>query len=349
MACGRTLRSHENSQAVPPDLWAGLQINAVSVAQQIEAFVRREVRRLGKRSVVIGLSGGLDSSTCAYLCVRAFGEKGVYGLILPERDSHPRSRLHAHQVAQRLGIRVKERDITPVLHEIGIYKSIPAGVAGNRSLLETGIRWIARLTRRTSVYSWAMDVYYSQRPGLLGRLVRRLFWRAIGSTFTFALTKPRVRMVMLYHAAAKHNGVVVGTLDRTEWSMGFYEPHGDGAADIQLLIHLYKTQIRELARYLGVQQEIVNKPSSGDLAAGLPNEAIIGLSYEQLDRVLYGLHHGIAESEIMARAGVKRRAVREIRHAMAVAHLRRSLPARLPDVDDMVPVEAEPKRPRRSQ
>jgi NAD+ synthase len=120
--------------------------------------------------------------------------------------------------------------------------------------------------------------------------------------------------------------------------MGLYEPHGDGAADIHLLIHLYKTQIRELARYLGVPQEIVNKPSSGDLAAGLPNEAIIGLSYEQLDRVLCGLHHGIVESEIMARAGVKRRAVRGIRHAMAVANLRRSLPARLPDVDEMVPV-----------
>jgi NAD+ synthase len=319
-----------DSQEALTCAWAGFRIDAATKAREIEAFVRRETNRFGKRGVVIGLSGGLDSSTCAYLCVRALGARRVRGLILPERDSHRRSRLHAHQVAQRLGLRVEERDITPVLHEIGIYRPIPAGVAGNRSLLETGIRWISRLTHRISVYGWAMDLYYNQRPGLLARLVRRLFPRAVGSVFTFALTKPRVRMAMLYHAAAKDNAAVVGTLDRTEWSIGFYEPHGDGAADIHLLIHLYKTQIRELARFLGLPQEIVNKPSSGDLAAGLPNESIIGLSYEQLDRVLYGLHHGIAESEIRARAGVKRRAVNEIRRAMAVADLRRSLPSRLP-------------------
>ena len=317
-------------------MWAGLQIDAASVARQIEAFVCREVRRLGKRGVVIGLSGGLDSSTCAYLCVRALGVKRVHGLILPERDSYARNAEHARLVAERLGLRVEERDITPVLRQVGIYESVSASVAGNRGLLETGIRWLVRLTRRTSAYSWAMGLYYNQNPGLLGRLVRRFFPRVVGSIFTFALTKPRVRMVMLYHAAARHNALVVSTLDRTEWTMGFYEPHGDGASDIQLLVHLYKTQIRELACYLRVPQEIINKPSSGDLAAGLPNEALLGLSYEQLDGVLYGLQHGISRRQIMARTGVTRRAMRDIRQAMAVADLRRSLPTRLPDVDEMV-------------
>lgn len=329
-----TSRRQDNSRVDQPDLWAGLSIDAASVARQIEVFIRREVKRLGKRGVVIGLSGGLDSSTCAYLCARALGVKKIHGLILPERDSDPCNLSHARLVAQQLGMRVEEKDISPLLREIGIYRPIPAAAAGNRQLLETGIRWMAHLTGRASVVSWAMGVYYNQHPGLLGRLTRSSFSRVIGSIFTFALTKPRVRMVMLYHAAAMHNALVVGTLDRTEWTLGVYEVHGDGAADIALLIHLYKTQIRELARYLGVPQEIVNKPSSGDLAAGLPNEALIGLSYNQLDHVLYGLHHGVAHTEIMAGAGVTRRAIRDIRHAVEVANLRRSLPMRLPDVDE---------------
>ena len=319
-------------------MWAGLQIDAAIVARQIAAFVCREIRHLGKRGVVFGLSGGLDSSTCAYLCVRALGVRRVHGLILPERDSDARNAAHARLVAERLGLRVEERDITPVLLQVGIYESVPASVAGNRSLLEAGIRWIVRLTRRASAYCWAMGVYYNQNPGLLGRLVRNCFPRVVGSIFTFALTKPRVRMVMLYHAAAMHNALVVGTLDRSEWTMGFYEPHGDGASDIQLLVHLYKTQIRELARYLGVPEEIVAKPPSGDLAAGLPNEALLGLSYEKLDGVLYGLNHGIPEREISRRTGVTRRAMRDICQAMAVADLRRSLPMRLPDVDQKVSV-----------
>ena len=330
---------HEQQYAsADADMWTGLQIDAASVARQIETFVRREVRRLGKRGVVIGLSGGLDSSTCAYLCARALGVERIYGLILPERDSDPRNFQHAHLVAQQLGIRVKEKNITPLLRETGIYESVSATAANSRALLECAIRWIARLTGHASVFTWAMGIYYNQHPGLLGRLIRRYAWGVGGSIFTFAMTKTRVRMVMLYHAAAVHNALVVGTTDRSEWTVGVYVIHGDGAADIELLIHLYKTQIRELARYLGVPHEIINKPSSGDLAAGLPNESVIGLSYAQLDHVLYGLNHGISETEIMARAGVTRRAIRDVRRAIAIANLRRSLPTRLPDVDKLASV-----------
>lgn len=307
-------------------MWAGLAIDPAAEARRIEAFLRRQVRRLGKRGVVVGLSGGLDSSACAYLCVRALGSRRVHALMLPERDSDSLNRAHAHLVAQQLSIPCEERDMTPLLQEVGIYDVVSAEVAGNRSLLQIGIRWIVRLSRRTIAYSWALGVYYNLNPGWLGRIIRRFAPGLLGTAFTFALTKPRLRMVLLYDAAARHNSLLVGTLDRTEWTMGFYEPHGDGAADLQLLAHLYKTQIRELARYLGVPAEIVDKPSSGDLAAGLPNETLLGLSYEQLDQVLYGLDQGLPEGDILAQASLSRRALREVRQAMQLAELRRSLP-----------------------
>jgi NAD+ synthase len=313
------------------DPWPGLSIDAAHEARQIERFLRGELRRLGKRKVVLGLSGGLDSSTCAYLCVRALGAGRVQGLVLPERDSHPENMAHARLVAERLGIPLEERDITPLLQQVGIYEAVSESIAANRGWLEASIRWLQRLTRRTSAYTWAMGMYYNQRPGWVGRWVRRLVPGWVGDAFTFALSKPRLRMVLLYHAAAQHNALLVGTLDRTEWAMGFYEPHGDGAADVQLLVHLYKTQIRALARHLGVPEEIVAKPSSGDLAAGLPNESLLGLTYGQLDAVLYGLDHGVPEGDIRARAGVSRRALRDIQQAMRIAELRRTLPAHLGD------------------
>jgi len=133
----------------------------------------------------------------------------------------------------------------------------------------------------------------------------------------------------LYHYAALNDYLVVGTTDRSEWSIGFYDKYGDAASDISLLRHLYKTQIRALARYLGVPEPIISKPSSGDLAAGLPNEVVIGLTYEQLDATLYGLEQELPEDSIAAQVGVSRKAVQAVRQAMQVAQVREGLPLHL--------------------
>jgi NAD+ synthase len=95
------------------------------------------------------------------------------------------------------------------------------------------------------------------------------------------------------------------------------------------LRHLYKTQVRELARYLGVPEAILNKPSSGDLAAGLPNEVAIGLSYEQLDAILAGLEQGLPAGAVARQAGVSRRALRAVQRAMRAASAREGLPGHL--------------------
>ncbi len=136
-------------------------------------------------------------------------------------------------------------------------------------------------------------------------------------------------MLVLYHYAALHDYLVVGTTDRSEWSIGFYDKYGDGANDLSLLRHLYKTQVRELARYLGVPTHIVDKPSSGDLAAGLPNESVIGLRYEQLDSILCGLEQGLPDRAIAAGAGVPLAAIAAVQEAMRVARLRESMPSHL--------------------
>jgi NAD+ synthase len=310
-------------------LLEGLRLDAAAACREIEEFVLGEVRRLGKRGVVIGLSGGLDSTVCAYLCVRALGRRRVLALVLPERDSHPGNIRDAAEVARTLGLRVERVDLEPILARLGAYDFVSAQTAANRTIIETGIRWLRRLTRWPSAFGSGISLLYGERPNFWGRLARWLLWPYFGRLHAFVLDKVRLRMLVLYHYAALHDYLMIGTTDRSEWSIGFYDKYGDGANDLALLRHLYKTQVRELARYLGVQAHIVDKPSSGDLAAGLPNESVIGLSYEQLDAILCGLEQGLPDRAIAAGAGVPLAAIAAVREAMRIARLREAMPSHL--------------------
>ena len=307
----------------------GLSLDPASTAREIERFVQSEVARLGKRGVVLGLSGGLDSSVCAYLCARALGRRNVLAFILPERDSNPQNTRDAVFVAQILHLQVTHIDVSPILTQLGAYDYITREQAGNRSAIETGLRWIVRLTGQPSAFSAGLASLYSPNPGWRERLARKLAWRQMGRIYAFAITKARARMIVLYHHAMLNNCLLVGTADKSEFSIGFYDRYGDGAHDVALLRHLYKTQIRDLARYLGVPPQIVNKPSSGDLAAGLPNEAFIGLNYEQLDGILWGIEHDLPDEQIIAQLKVAPVTIRTVRKTMEVARLIASLPSHL--------------------
>jgi len=166
-------------------------------------------------------------------------------------------------------------------------------------------------------------------PGLRLRLQRRYLWRFMGCVQAFISTKVTLRMLMLYHQAALNHCLVAGTSDKSEWSIGYFIKYGDGAQDVALLRHLYKTQIRQLAGELELPEQIIHKPSSGDFAAGLPNEAAIGLSYERLDGILWGLEHGLPEAEICAQVGARAAEIRAVRKAMHAAQVRQELPRSL--------------------
>ncbi|MEN6580204.1 MAG: NAD(+) synthase [Anaerolineaceae bacterium] len=308
----------------------GLYFDAAQAVNEIEQFIRSEVHRLGKRGVVLGLSGGLDSTTCAFLCVRALGRAHVLTYMLPERDTDAQNMADAELVANTLGLKAIQINISSVLETLGVYNLVSIEQAGDRRLIERGIHWISRLSSTPSAFSEGIAMLYNSRTNIWMRLARRLLWKPLGSIHAFAITKIRQRMVMLYFYAMVNNCLVVGTTDRSEWSVGFYDPYGDGASDVQLLRHLYKTQIRELAKYLGVPSRIVNKPSSGDLAAGLPNESAIGLTYEQLDSILWGMNHGLTVKEIVSQTSVTLSAIASVQKAISLARLRESLPSMLP-------------------
>jgi len=107
------------------------------------------------------------------------------------------------------------------------------------------------------------------------------------SELTSANIKARIRMTLLYAIANEKDGIVVGTGNLSEWLLGYFTKYGDGAADIAPLLHLYKTEVKELARHLELPESIIEKPPSAGLWDGQTDEEELGGRYEDLDRVLY--------------------------------------------------------------
>ncbi len=130
----------------------------------------------------------------------------------------------------------------------------------------------------TKVFDQLAQTLGSQDPKLLGNL------------------KARLRMAVLYHRAAERNYLVMGTSNRSEWEVGYFTKHGDGAADIQPIVHLLKKDVQKLARELKLPKSILSKPPSAGLWPGQTDEGELGFSYKQLDSFLSGRERSVPQN-----------------------------------------------------
>jgi len=207
----------------------------MEIADKISLWIRERVEEAGAGGVVVGLSGGVDSSTAAVLAKGALGDR-VLGLIMP-CHSDPTDVEHAKLVATKFGIETEYVDLTPVFD----------------CLVE------------------------ALSPG--GRLAR-------------GNLKPRLRMATLYYFANNLHYLVMGTGDKSELTIGYFTKYGDGGVDILPIGDLLKTQVRKLAKELGVPDEIIAKPPSPGLWEGQTGEGEIGVPYEELDKTLLAIESG---------------------------------------------------------
>ncbi len=137
--------------------------------------------------------------------------------------------------------------------------------------------------------------------------------------------KARIRMVFLYYYANRLNRIVCGSSDKSETMIGYFTKWGDAAADISPLMDLYKTQVRQLAQHIGIPQEIANKPSTPRLWPGHLAEKELGIKYETLDLILYGLEHFMTPTEIAEQLTLPVKRVEEIKGRwLAAEHKRRA-------------------------
>lgn len=216
------------------------------------------IRGYGK-GMVVGLSGGIDSSLVAKLSVMSLGRDRVLGLIMPSG--------------------ILDEDAVRVAKELGIdYKII--------------------------------DI-----SNLVSKVVKDC--RLEGSKISVGNLKARLRMVILYYHANEMRRLVLGSGNKSELLVGYFTKYGDGGVDILPIGDLYKTQVRMLAEHLGVPKDIVWKMPSAGLWPGQTDEGELGITYERLDLILYGLHElGMRGEDLSREFGISLREVERVERMM---------------------------------
>jgi len=202
---------------------------------EVEQMIRYAYWTSGCKGIVVGLSGGVDSSVAATFCCRAIGGEKVLGLSLPTSVSNPADIKDAAALCNRIGMKHRVVSIEPMLE-------------GFRTMPE-----------------------FNESRYLLGNLMAR------------------IRMAVLYYHANRDQKIVCGTSNRSEYMLGYCTKFGDNAADLQPLLHLYKTEVFDYAQELGIPESIIKKAPSAGLWEGQSDEEEIGLSYAEIDYSLQAL------------------------------------------------------------
>lgn len=252
-----------------------LKFDLSSVENRINQFIKDYVKKCGAEGVVLGVSGGLDSSTTAALASLSLGGHKVLGIAMPEEETYDLGAIqHTRLLAEKFEFNLHVVDISSTLK--ACFQSLPIYDATDK----------------------------------------------IGK----GNVKARIRMVYLYYHANKLNRLVCGASDKSEIMVGYFTKWGDGAADISPIMDLYKTQVRQLALHMGVPAEIVAKPSSPGLWPNQIAEKELGIKYETLDLILFGLEHFMKSNEIAEQLKLPTKLVADIRRRWLATEHKRRLP-----------------------
>ncbi|MBM4319494.1 MAG: NAD(+) synthase [Deltaproteobacteria bacterium] len=321
------------------------EAEVLAIAGQMRDLVQRVLK---KKGLVLGLSGGVDSSACLALSVAAVGSSRVLALLMPEQDSSPSSLELGRKVAEQLGVAHVVEDLTEPLRAMGCYRRRDEAIRSVLPEYDGSYRQKLVLPQnlleqdRLNCFSIVVESPSGQQRS--ARLPLKPYLEIVAATNM----KQRARKSLEYYHADRLNYAVVGTPNRLEYDQGFFVKNGDGAADIKPIAHLYKTQVVQLARHLGLPAEIWNAQPSTDTYS-LPQtqeEFYFCLPYQQMDLLLFALDHHVAASEAAAAAGLTeeqvRRAYRDIeakRRTTRYQHLR---PLLLGEVPSIAGAEAEP-------
>ncbi len=284
---------------------AWLEIDAAAEVAGISEKIREYLARVRRKGAVVAMSGGIDSSVVAALCVQALGKKKVLGLLMPERESSAETLRLSRLMADSLGIETIMEDISPILDAVGCYRRRDDAIR----LVSPGFGpgYKAKIVLPSVIDSdsfrlFSVVILTPEGREMKVRLTPESYLGIVAAT-NF---KQRVRKMMEYHHADRLNYAVAGTPNRLEYDQGFFVKLGDGAADIKPIAHLYKTQVYQLAAHLGLPAEIQSRPPTTDTYS-MPQsqeEFYFSLPYDRMDLCLYGKNNGVPIAQVGAATGL---------------------------------------------
>lgn len=291
---------------VSSDLTNILEIDAAAEVERIEASIREIVfKQLNRKGAVVGVSGGIDSSVVAFLCARALGKERVIALFTPEADSSADSLRLGRMVAQGLGIRSFVEDISPILKGARCYERRDAAI---RTVLpEYGDGYKCKIVLPNLLDNNQYPIFSVVVQTPTGELRKaRLSADAYLGIVAATNFKQRARKMIEYHYADRYTFAVAGTPNRLEYDQGFFVKLGDGAADFKPIAHLYKSQVYQLAAYLGVPEEIQRRQPTTDTYSleQSQEEFYFSLPLAKMDLCLYGKNNAIPPAELAPAVGL---------------------------------------------
>ncbi|MEI8720210.1 NAD(+) synthase [Mesorhizobium sp. ISC11] len=280
-----------------------LTLDKAAETDRIVAGLREQLRGMRKRGLVLGLSGGIDSSVSVALAARAVGAKNVFCLFMPESDSDPDSLRLGRLAAETFGVEAIVEDIGPTLHAMGCYQRRDTFI---RELVpEYGPGWASKIVIANSLAGEGYNISSLVVQDPEGRQTKLRMSAAVYLGIVAATNmKQRTRKQIEYYHADRLNFAVLGTPNRLEYDQGFFVKNGDGAADVKPIAHLYKSQVYALAAHLGIPEEICRRAPTTDTYSleQTQEEFYFSLPYDRMDICLFGLNNGLSAADVGAAA-----------------------------------------------
>jgi len=270
-------------------------------AERIIEKLRNDLSKiLRKRGAVVGISGGIDSSVVLALCAKAFGSKKVLGIMLPEKESSKDNYVLARELTKTFGVDYVIEDITGALEGFGVYRRRDAAI--KRVFPEYDQSYKAKIILPNNILDKnTLNVFQIMIISPEGvEQTKRLPVSEYLEIVAASNFKQRSRMSMLYFYADAKNYAVIGTGNKNEHEQGFFVKYGDGGADVKPIAHLFKTQVYQLAEYLGVPAEIRRRTPTTDTysAEQTQEEFFFRLPFKTLDKIWLGWEKGFSNEEI---------------------------------------------------
>lgn len=307
-----------------------MEIDTAKVILAISDRLKETLQRDESNGVLLGLSGGLDSAVLATIVVKALGPDKVKVFYLGDLDSNPEIAARAREMAAWLKLDLKFRPITKLVAQTNTYKSPIVWLMRQSSIVVTILQGVYRvLGGGERPLKSTLRIGAGQK--LTPWLRRFLYTTALDAVEQGFVERHVFRRKILETIADKQNLSLIGGANRSEVEVGWFVKGGVDDVPNQPMTGLLKTQVRQLAKDLGLPAAVRTQIPSPDMANGLTDESAIWHQYAKIDLVMDYLDQGLDKDQIVAR-GIAKAELADIVEIMALSEWKRQSAALVPPI-----------------